>query len=651
MRGRGGGQSDKEEERQSERKQGGQREGRLWSQAFPSCTDHTVTRGAPAFLIRSLGGSSGVLLLVAGVPGPVDGRNGDFSDGLHGLHFTGHELGLAELAQLVQQNVVSTDAGEERGVEDTVAHERAGHVVDGGSCAAGLHVAVDEVVEGDAETVEVLDVHLQQAAVFGREAAVLVLLGEVGTEDSPGIVARDVLDEGLGRAARVHGQGAEARGGGAHHHADVADERLELLVGHGAGVVERASGAGGGPGGVADQRLDDVLVVVAGQRHEGVELGGRGDGPHALPGVGVGVLHDGVAAHRGDPHGHGVLGDVAHGVRAADLDVALGVAQVEHLVGLVGHHLVAAAGEAGEHGVEDEGLGNHGQTGPGCLGDVAEGRADAVPLAVLSADLEDEVRALLALAAHPADRRVGVVLVHLGDEDLLAGHVREGGGVAGGLHGVLVVDDGEGALGQHAGLLARAHGGEEGFAHEAVVAAVLAVVVLEWEGLLPGGARVGLHDDHLAVALGVGDVEEVGAGPHEHLVLAVEHLEERLLVGGGLQVTVARGDTAVAQGHEGLGHGVQRRVHAARVPVVLGVEGAGLDVLGVQETLRPLDLLGHGLAFLLAGLAQLDGQRDGRGGAGAGRVAVGCCHVVAAVRGRRSVVAWWLLWCSESSSG
>ena len=125
--------------------------------------------------------------------------------------------------------------------------------------------------------------------------------------------------------------------------------------------------------------------------------------------------------------------------------------------------------------------------------------------------------------------------------------VGDHGGVARGLHLVLVVDDGELAV-----LLASAsldHGLERLFDHDAV--AVLLLVLGDERHALPAaGARVGLDHDHLAHAVRRRHVEEIGAGPAEEARRVVEDLGQHLGAHHRMEVAVAIDDARVAKAQE-----------------------------------------------------------------------------------------------------
>mmetsp|Transcript_2570 Transcript_2570/g.3931 ORF Transcript_2570/g.3931 Transcript_2570/m.3931 type:complete len:236 (+) Transcript_2570:555-1262(+) len=187
---------------------------------------------------------------------------------------------------------------------------------------------------------------------------------------------------------------------------------------------------------VADQRLDDKLVVVMVGVHEILQLFGGTDCVNSLAGVAVRDFHDSKAAHRLHPNGDLTLVDVTDGHRRADSDTCVEVLVVEEFVRLVGAHFVASAGQAAHDGVENERLLQHRRNAsPRFLCHVAVGRTNIDPGAVGLAHLQ--------LTIDDSARWIGVGVLPCGEVHRLACDVCHRSGVPAGLHVILVINNGE----------------------------------------------------------------------------------------------------------------------------------------------------------------------------------------------------------------
>src|SRR5690606_1722208 len=137
------------------------------------------------------------------------------------------------LADLRQQRLVVVERAEQLAAEAAVALDQLlRQVVDRAVGADRLHEALDQVVEPQAEPVEVLAVHHQQPLGLGVPLLVADLLGEVRPEDAPRVGPRLELGRHRERrAAGVHRHRAEALPLPGDHHAHVEDVDPLLLVG------------------------------------------------------------------------------------------------------------------------------------------------------------------------------------------------------------------------------------------------------------------------------------------------------------------------------------------------------------------------------------------------------------------------------------
>ena len=148
-------------------------------------------------------------------------------------------------------------------------------------------------------------------------------------------------------------------------------------------------------------------------------------------------LHDSVAAKALDIEWHLFLRDITDGLWCADEEASslaceIGVVEV---IRLGSQRLVPSPCEAGGDRVDDERLDVlDGDAAPWLLCHIAEGSTHRMPDTVCSANLDDEV----IVDTHS---RVAVVVVPLGEVDLLLVNVCESVRIAMSLHNILVIDD------------------------------------------------------------------------------------------------------------------------------------------------------------------------------------------------------------------
>ncbi len=329
---------------------------------------------------------------------------------------------------------------------------------------------------------------------------------------------------------------------------------------------------------VADQALDDEALVALLAGEEGVELGRAGDRVHALARVAVRHLDHREAAPALHPQRDLVPGHVPQRLGRADAQPRGREVGVVEVVRLGRDGLVATAGQAGEHRVEEQRLGQHRDAIPRPLRHVAKRAPDRAPGAVAVADLH-----LPVVEAH---RRIGIAVVEAHHVHGLAEGVGHGRGIARVLHRVLVVDHGQLARG-HA---PAAHQRRERLLHEHAIATLLVVLLVERHGLLSRRARVGLDHHHLPRARARGDVHEVAARPAQVARLEREDALQHRSIDLGIEVREAHQDPLVAQAEEEADHGVHLRIEHARIEVALGRELARFDELvsvGGHGSCRP----------------------------------------------------------------
>ena len=157
-------------------------------------------------------------------------------------------------ADFIEERLVRIEFAEQVDVElvgaGGVVQQLDAHLVDGDDGEHRLHVGVDEVVDAEAERVEVRVVHDEQALGFGVPDVLVDLDGQVGAEHVPRreavvrlgaihavVELRKALAQRLARPPTIHRHRTEAVGVRRHNHAQIEHVHVVLGVGHRAHVI------------------------------------------------------------------------------------------------------------------------------------------------------------------------------------------------------------------------------------------------------------------------------------------------------------------------------------------------------------------------------------------------------------------------------
>ena len=196
---------------------------------------------------------------------------------------------------------------------------------------------------------------------------------------------------------------------------------------------------------MADQRLDDELVVMMLVAHEALELARTRNRVNAHTAVAVGLLDCRMAAHALDPVRNVLFAHIESRARHSNAKTtALAGSQslVEHAISVSGHAFVASAGQTSQNGIGDNRARVQRYARPRPLGDVPHAGAYWVPVACLVAHMQDAV-APLDDGALGRGRLVAVGVEALDEPDLFVGELGHDCAEGARLHEVLVEDDGE----------------------------------------------------------------------------------------------------------------------------------------------------------------------------------------------------------------
>lgn len=158
------------------------------------------------------------------------------------------------------------------------------------------------------------------------------------------------------------------------------------------------------------------------------------DGEHALAGVGVGDLDDGVAAPDVDSHWDFRFRNVDEGLRCSNHESFSGQFRVEEFIGPVSHHFIPSAGETGDNFIHDECLCANRDSCPGGIGDVSETSTDGMPCSIFCSDMHDPIR--------PFNGWIGIAVVVWSHIDFLVEEIGHDGGIPRCFHLIFIPDHG-----------------------------------------------------------------------------------------------------------------------------------------------------------------------------------------------------------------